>query len=276
MLPFKYAGAEPISTTLAEGLSEEIVTGLSRFSYLRVIARSSTARARARTRGPPWKARRPLRDGGQPQARGPAAAPRRQVDRRDDGRASLGEHLQSLLPRTISSRCRTTRPTDRLNRGRCIRRAAAQHESVRPKPAARTADAVPGAAAQPELCRAGDSRGACRREGGGGTGARTVTRTFRLLGDALDHAGREYGHGFGASRETLDRALQAARRAVDADPSNRRATRRWRGRCSCGRNFRRADRPASGRWRSIPWTRARPCMSARRSRIPATGSAGAR
>jgi len=33
----------------------------------------------------------------------------------------------------------------------------------------------------------------------------------------------EYGHGFGASRETLDRALQAARRAVDADPSNHRA-----------------------------------------------------
>ncbi len=31
-------------TALAEGLTEEIVTGLSRFSYLRVIARSSTSR----------------------------------------------------------------------------------------------------------------------------------------------------------------------------------------------------------------------------------------
>ena len=34
----------PISTALADGLTEDIVTGLSRFSYLKVIARSSTSR----------------------------------------------------------------------------------------------------------------------------------------------------------------------------------------------------------------------------------------
>ena len=44
VLPFKYSGANADLTALAEGLSEEIVTGLSRFSYLRVIARSSTSR----------------------------------------------------------------------------------------------------------------------------------------------------------------------------------------------------------------------------------------
>jgi adenylate cyclase len=44
VLPFKYAGANADLTALAEGLSEEIVTGLSRFSYLRVISRSSTSR----------------------------------------------------------------------------------------------------------------------------------------------------------------------------------------------------------------------------------------
>jgi TolB-like protein len=44
VLPFKYRGTEPGLEALAEGLSEEIVTGLSRFSYLRVIARSSTQR----------------------------------------------------------------------------------------------------------------------------------------------------------------------------------------------------------------------------------------
>lgn len=44
MLPFKYGGSNPDLTALAEGLTEDIVTGLSRFSYLRVIARSSTAR----------------------------------------------------------------------------------------------------------------------------------------------------------------------------------------------------------------------------------------
>ena len=44
VLPFKYAGASSELKTLADGLSEETVTGLSRFSYLRVIARSSTAK----------------------------------------------------------------------------------------------------------------------------------------------------------------------------------------------------------------------------------------
>ncbi len=44
VLPFKYSGSNADLTALAEALSEEIVTGLSRFSYLRVIARGSTSR----------------------------------------------------------------------------------------------------------------------------------------------------------------------------------------------------------------------------------------
>ena len=44
VLPFKYAGASSELKALADGLSEEVVTGLSRFSYLRVIARGSTAK----------------------------------------------------------------------------------------------------------------------------------------------------------------------------------------------------------------------------------------
>jgi TolB-like protein/tetratricopeptide (TPR) repeat protein len=44
VLPFGYRGADTELTALAEGLTEDIVTGLSRFSYLRVIARSSTLR----------------------------------------------------------------------------------------------------------------------------------------------------------------------------------------------------------------------------------------
>jgi TolB-like protein/Tfp pilus assembly protein PilF len=42
VLPLKYRGAVADLTALAEALSEEIVTGLSRFSYLRVIAHSSS------------------------------------------------------------------------------------------------------------------------------------------------------------------------------------------------------------------------------------------
>jgi TolB-like protein/Flp pilus assembly protein TadD len=44
VLPFKWRGANGELEALAEGLSEDIVTGLSRFSYLRVIARGSTLR----------------------------------------------------------------------------------------------------------------------------------------------------------------------------------------------------------------------------------------
>jgi TolB-like protein len=44
VLPFKSRGGNADLPALAEGLTEEIVTGLSRFSYLRVIARSSTSR----------------------------------------------------------------------------------------------------------------------------------------------------------------------------------------------------------------------------------------
>jgi TolB-like protein len=44
VLPFEYGGANAELTALAEGLTEDILTGMSRFSYLRVIARSSTLR----------------------------------------------------------------------------------------------------------------------------------------------------------------------------------------------------------------------------------------
>ena len=49
VLPFKSRGSNADLEALAEGLSEEIVIGLSRFSYLRVIARSSTLRYASET-----------------------------------------------------------------------------------------------------------------------------------------------------------------------------------------------------------------------------------
>jgi serine/threonine-protein kinase len=44
VLPFKYSGGNAELASLADGLSEDVVTGLSRFSYLRVISRTSTPR----------------------------------------------------------------------------------------------------------------------------------------------------------------------------------------------------------------------------------------
>ena len=52
VLPFTSTGAAAEITALADGLSEEIVTGLSRFSYLRVIGRGSTGRYPSRTADP--------------------------------------------------------------------------------------------------------------------------------------------------------------------------------------------------------------------------------
>jgi TolB-like protein len=50
VLPVRHTSASPDLTALAGGLSEEIVTGLSRFSYLRVIGRGSTMAAAAQGR----------------------------------------------------------------------------------------------------------------------------------------------------------------------------------------------------------------------------------
>ena len=49
VLPFSYAGSDADIRALVEGLAEEIVTGLSRFSYLKVISRSLTSRYGAET-----------------------------------------------------------------------------------------------------------------------------------------------------------------------------------------------------------------------------------
>jgi TolB-like protein/cytochrome c-type biogenesis protein CcmH/NrfG len=42
VLPFTHRGSDPAIEALAEGVTEDIVTGLARFSYLQVISRSST------------------------------------------------------------------------------------------------------------------------------------------------------------------------------------------------------------------------------------------
>jgi len=44
VLPLKYSGSDADLKAFAEGLSEEVITGLSRFSYLRVVAGGSTAK----------------------------------------------------------------------------------------------------------------------------------------------------------------------------------------------------------------------------------------
>lgn len=49
VLPFKYTGSNPDLAALAEGVTEDIATNMAKFSYLRVVARSSTSQYAART-----------------------------------------------------------------------------------------------------------------------------------------------------------------------------------------------------------------------------------
>ena len=51
VLPFKYRGSDADLAALADGLTDEVITGLSRFSYLQVIARGSTAKYSAEAQG---------------------------------------------------------------------------------------------------------------------------------------------------------------------------------------------------------------------------------
>jgi serine/threonine-protein kinase len=50
VLPFVTTGRDPVVTDLAEGLADDITTGLTQFAYLRVVARQSVAQAAQTTR----------------------------------------------------------------------------------------------------------------------------------------------------------------------------------------------------------------------------------
>ena len=132
VLPFTYAGANADLTALAEGLSEEIVTGLSRFSYLRVIARSSTSRyanqaVDVRAVGKELGARYVM-EGSLRQAGSTLRIAVQLVD------ATSGAHLwaetydRPFRTEDLFDAARRRRPADRLHRRRHLRRSAAHHE----------------------------------------------------------------------------------------------------------------------------------------------------
>ena len=121
VLPFKYSGANPDLTTLAEGLSEEIVTGLSRFSYLRVISRSATLRyvnQAVDVRGRRQGARRALRDGRQPPTSGLAARVAVQlVDTMTGAHLWADTYNRSFRSERSFRAAGRPRPANRLDRG---------------------------------------------------------------------------------------------------------------------------------------------------------------
>ena len=139
VLPFKYAGANPDLAALADGLSEEIVTGLSRFSYLRrhrprfdvAVPQSSRRRAYCRQGN-----RRPVCHGRKRQTGRRAAQGRGATGGRRDRRASLGGDLRSSVP--VRPDFRDAGRADsphRLDLRGLVWRARAQHQRRRPRKA---------------------------------------------------------------------------------------------------------------------------------------------
>jgi TolB-like protein len=224
VLPFTHRGSDPGVEALAEGLTEEIVTGLSRFSYLRVGARGSTARyasgtADVRAIGGEIGARYVM-EGSLRQAGPQLRVAVQLVD------ATTGTHLwaetynrpfdssavfelqDDLVPRVVST-C-----ADHFG---VLARAIS--EAVRSKP---VADLTPYEAlmrgfgyhfrlSPEEHADARDVLERAVREAPGNADC------WAMLSWVYSH---EHGHGFNPRPGSLDRALDAARRAVDLAPSN--------------------------------------------------------
>jgi TolB-like protein/Tfp pilus assembly protein PilF len=224
VLPFKYSGNVAELAALAEGLTEDIVTGLSRFSYLRVIARSSTSRfanesVDVRTAGKELGARYVM-EGSLRQA-GPAL--RISVQLVDAG---SGAHLwaetynrsfhsdaifelqDDLVPRIVStvadwygilphsmSEALRSKPIGELSPYEALLRAFGYYERVTPEE---------HAAARPILEWAV----------GEAPGDAAAWAMLSML------YGEEHRFGFNVLPDPLGRSLQAARRAAQAAPSS--------------------------------------------------------
>ena len=106
------AAATPRSTALAEGLTEEIVTGLSRFSYLRVIARSSATNAQSAGKelGARYVMEGSLRQAG-PTIRWPSSSSTRRPEPTSGRRPSIAPFARKTFSscRTSSSRASSRR-----------------------------------------------------------------------------------------------------------------------------------------------------------------------
>ena len=224
VLPFKYSSSNAELAALADGLTEDIVTGLSRFSYLRVIARSSTSRyAQAavdvRSAGKELGARYVM-EGSLRQAGMKLRLAVQLVD------TVSGAHLwaenyertfssedifalqDDLVPRIVSTVADTqgvlphsmtevirSKDPEQLSPYEAVLRGFAHFQRV---------NAVEHAAA-----RAGLERAVQQAPG--------HADCWAMLSLIIKE---EYAHGFNVQPDPVGRALVAARRAVDAAPSN--------------------------------------------------------
>jgi serine/threonine protein kinase/tetratricopeptide (TPR) repeat protein len=224
VLPFKHRGAHADLEALADGLGEDIVTGLMRFSHLRVVSRSSARRfggeaVDIRTVGKELGARYVM-EGSLRQAGSTLRVAVQLVD------TTTGAHLwaetydrafspeamfalqDDLVPRIVStvadwygvlphsmSEALRLKPLDQLTPYEALLRSFAYYERVVPAEHAVARSALERAAEQ-------------------APGNAEIWAMLSML------YGEEHRFGFNPAPDPLGRALQAARRAVAAAPSS--------------------------------------------------------
>jgi len=224
VLPFRSQAADPSVEALAGGLTDDIVTGLSRFSYLRVISSSSTARLAGQTVDVRSVGRelgaRYVMDATVRQAGSVLRVAVQLID------AESGAHLwaetynrpfspetifdlqDDIVPRIVStcadhfgvlaraiSEAVRGRPIDMLSPYEALMRGFGYHSRLSPDQHAKAREALERAVEQDPAnadCQA-------------------------MLAWVYAH---EVAHGFNPRPGSLDRALAAARTAVDLEPSN--------------------------------------------------------
>jgi serine/threonine protein kinase/tetratricopeptide (TPR) repeat protein len=224
VLPFKYSGGNADLAALAEGLTDDVITGLSRFSYLKVIARSSTARYARETVDVRIAAKdlgsRYVMEGSVRQAGTKVRIATQLVD------ASSGAGLwaetydypfspdtvldlvddvvprivstvadtQGILPHSMTEALRNRAPQE-LSPYEAVLRSFGHFQRVSPSEHLAARTALEHAVKQPP------DRGDCWA---------ILAMLYR----------EEYTHGFNLQPDPLGRALAAARRALDVAPSN--------------------------------------------------------
>jgi TolB-like protein len=224
VLPFRHKGPDAGVEALAEGMTEEIITGLSRFSYLRVIAPSSTGkystdsadvRAIGRELGARYVMEGSLRQAGSRLRVGVqlidavsgahlwaetyerAFSYDALFELQDDivpRVVSTVADMQGVLPRNMTEALRN-RNTEMLTPYEALLRSFGHHQRLNATEHAAARDVLERAVQQPP------DRGDCWA---------MLSWLYR----------EEYTHSFNPRPDPLGRALTAARRAVDAAPTN--------------------------------------------------------
>jgi eukaryotic-like serine/threonine-protein kinase len=227
VLPFKYSGSNVDVAAFAEGLTDDIVTNMSKFSYLRVIARSSTARyaqqaADVRTAATELGARYVM-EGSIRQAGAKVRIAVRLIDavsgaslwaetydRMFSPETTL-ELLDDVVPRIVAtvgdtqgilahsmSEALRNRDPQSLTPSEALLRSFGFHQHVNAE------EHLAGVTALEHAVKQAPDRADC----------------WAMLG-WLYRA--EYTHGFNAQPDSMNRAITAARRAVNLAPSNQMA-----------------------------------------------------